>query len=146
MREGISSYFNYTILFVVVLLFSGFVAIAMNYTKAYRMKNGILSNLERYSGNVSDSAFLEEIKKGANNLGYKATSDMMNSVPNSYTCVTDQGWCYKKSSYKKNSQGIKYYTIDIIVFINFDIPIIREVMPKRFFSMSGTTSSIPDLG
>ncbi len=142
MREALGSYLNYVVLFVFLLLITGFIALAMNYSKAYRMKNTILTALEKNEGNINHNVETTIAEKAAA-LGYHIPSstpeewrkeDIDNS---SYTCITNEGWCYKKNN------DVKYKSVDIVVFINVDIPVINKVVPKSFFSMGGTTNSIP---
>lgn len=142
MREALGSYLNYVVLFVFLLLVTGFIALAMNYSKAYRMKNTILTALEKNEGNVNQNVE-NTISERASSLGYRIPSSTLEdwrgegADNSSYTCITNEGWCYKKNSSEK------FKSVDIVVFINVDIPVINKVIPKSFFSMSGTTNSIP---
>lgn len=144
MREAIGGYFSLTILFFFVLLVSGFISLSINYTKAYRVKNNVLTYLEKYEGNPNNEELLDYTSNYIQSVGYKVSNDSINAAENDgYTCSTyqgeEQGWCYKKNA----SSGGRF-TIDIVVFIGLDIPIINKVFSGfKFFWLNGTTSSIP---
>lgn len=144
MREALGGYFNLTILFAFILLVSGFISLSINYTKAYRVKNNVLTYLEKYEGNPNNEEMLESIDSYIKSVGYKASNDSIRAASDQgYTCQIykgqDQGWCYKKDS----STGDRF-TIDMVVFVSLDIPIINRVFSNfRFFWLNGTTSSIP---
>lgn len=145
MREAIGGYFNLTILFAFILLVSGFISLAINYTKAYRVKNNVLTYLEKYEGNPNNEEMLDYIDSYIKTVGYKASSASIKAARDQgFTCQTykgqDQGWCYKK----KNSAGNDRFTLDMVVFVSLDIPIINQVFSNfKFFWLNGTTSSIP---
>lgn len=144
MKDALGSYFNLTLLFVFILLVSGFISLAINYTKAYRVKNNVLTYLEKYEGNTGNTEMLSSINDYIKSVGYGANNDAILSAKNQgYTCPTYngqvQGWCYKRGS-TVNDQ----FTIDIVVFINVNIPFINRVFANfQFFWMSGTTNAIP---
>lgn len=148
MKDAIGSYFNLTLLFVFVLLVTGFIALSINYTKAYRVKNNVLTYLEKYEGNTSNEEMLETINSYIKSVGYKTSDEYMTAAKNEgYTCPTlkgqEQGWCYKKH---KNAVKRDEFNIEIVVFINLDIPIINKVFTNvKFFWMTGSTNSIPIL-
>jgi len=50
MKEAISGAWLFQIVIVMVLLFSGFLAIALNYSKAFQVKNGVVNIIQRQNG------------------------------------------------------------------------------------------------
>lgn len=148
MKDAIGSYFNYTLLFVFIFIVVGFITLAMNYTKAYRVKNNVLTYLEKYEGNVSNEEMLGIIDSHIKSVGYQTNNDYITAAKDEgYECPTlkeqVQGWCYKKI---KNNIKKDEFNIEIVVFINLDIPFINRIFPNvKFFWMSGLTNSIPIL-
>lgn len=144
MRDALGSYFNLVILFTFILLVTGFISLAMNYTKAYRVKNNVLTYLEKYEGNPDNEEMLEYIDSYIKSVGYRASNESIAAAKNQgFTCQIykgqEQGWCYKK-----NSPSGGRFTLDMVVFVSLDIPIINRVFSNfRFFWLNGTTSSIP---
>lgn len=145
MREALGGYFNLTILFAFILLVSGFISLAVNYTKAYRVKNNVLTYLEKYEGNPNNEEMLDYIDSYIKSVGYGASSSSLRAARDQgFTCQTykghDQGWCYKT----RTSAGNDRFTLDMVVFVSLDIPIINKIFANfKFFWLNGTTSSIP---
>ena len=146
MRDAISSYFSLTLLFFFILLVSGFIALSVNYTKAYRIKNNVLTNIEKYEGNINNEQMLDKTYSYAKAIGYTASDDAINSAENKgYTCPiyrgNNVGWCYIKNSTVNGS-----FTVNVVVFINLNVPVIHQVFSNNeFFWMTGRTNTIPVL-
>lgn len=149
MRDAFGGIVNITIIVVFLVIVSGYLAFNVNYTKAFRVKNKIISTFEQYEGNCqNDNGACDlEIQKYMTDIGY--------SVPDSfsltdYTCR--KGYCFKEVSAIDNEpngdadivqeNGDKvYYQIVTVIYI--DIPIINRIMPHlKLFQVSGTTRAI----
>lgn len=150
MKDALGSYFNLTLLFIFILFISAFISLAINYTKAYRVKNNVLTYLEKYEGNANNEEMLEIVDSHIKSVGYKVSDENIIAAQNTgYECPKlrgqNQGWCYKKNRYniaEKKDQ----FNIEIVVFINLNIPIINKVFSNvKFFWMYGSTNSIPIL-
>lgn len=147
MKDAIGGIFNLTLLMVVILLVSGFISLAINYTKAYRVKNNVLSYLEKYEGNTDNEDMLEQTYDYIRSVGYVATNTAVTAAENEgYTCPnyngSKLGWCYGN---KKVVSG--KFTMDIVVFVNINIPLINQIFSNfKFFWMPGTTNWIPIMG
>lgn len=145
MRDAISGIFNIVVLMVFIVIITALIALALNYTRAYRVKNNILTYIEKYEGNMetSDTEMYDHIEEYIESVGYRADSlDMSKAETQGYTCVTDQGWCYKVKKYP--SKEIKY--VNIVVFINLRVPFISQLFSQMgAFQMRATTSAIPIL-
>ena len=68
MREAIGGTWIFSIVIVFIVLFTSFLAISVNYSKAFKVKNGIINIIEKKEG-VSDST-VAEISDYLNNVGY----------------------------------------------------------------------------
>lgn len=146
MKDAIGGIFNLSLLMVFILLVSGFISLAINYTKAYRVKNNVLTNLEKYEGNTNYTEMLERTNKLAKSVGYRASNKSITTAESKgYTCPKYNGetigWCYKKGETLNEK-----FTINIVVFVNINIPVINQIFSNfEFFWMGGTTSQIPIL-
>lgn len=144
MKDALGGYFNLTLLMVFILLVSGFISLAINYTKAYRVKNNVLTYLEKYEGNTSNDEMLEKTYSYSKSVGYAANNMSISAAENKgYICPSyngnNIGWCYKEGNIVDEK-----FTIDIVVFVNINIPIVNQAFSNfDFFWMTGTTSSIP---
>ena len=150
MKDAIGSVFNLTLLFVFILLVSGFALFSVNYYKAFTVKNEIISNLEAYRGNVNNRNFKDKVTTIIKRSGYHIGESRMNNLTIKYSAVygdmtTNEwhcdiggtaggGWCYKPVSGNK---------IEVKTFVNTDIPIINRILSGvKLFEVSGETKTI----
>ena len=52
MRDAIGGLFSLQIILAFILLVNGYLAYSVNYTRAFRVKNGIVNILEQYEGHT----------------------------------------------------------------------------------------------
>lgn len=143
MRDAFGGLMNMVIIVVFLVLVSGYLAFNVNYTKAFRVKNKIISTIEQYEGNC------DPIK--ADNQCNKAITDYMKQVGyNAYDLkITDwecaNSYCIKKYNAETETATTEtdipekvYYRVTTAIVI--DIPIIKKIMPNlKIFQVSGTT-------
>ena len=154
MRESVGGAWIYGLVLGFVLLFTSFIALAINYNKVFKVKNEVLSMIEKYNG-------VNEVNKGIinnylNNSGYSMTN---------ITCSNYSGEEGLKSgetgsgyiNYQKDIMGINppqqdmcirrvkrgdsgnVYAYDIILFYDLDVPIIGDIFK---FKVTGRTQDI----
>ena len=70
MRDAFGGVANLVIIVVFLVLVSGYLAFNVNYTKAFRVKNKIISTYEQYNGNCSNnsSPCMAQIMKYMNSI------------------------------------------------------------------------------
>ena len=147
MKDALGSYFNLTLLFFFILLVSGFIALSVNYTKAYRVKNNVLTLIEKYEGHAEAKDLLDRSMQYNKSIGYVIPDNAIRSAEaKGYTCprqgADNLGWCYKNGE-KVNDE---FTTVDIVVFININVPVINQIFSNfDFFWMTGRTNTIPIL-
>ena len=78
MRDAFGGLMNMVIIIVFLVLVSGYLAFNVNYTKAFRVKNKIITTIEQYEGNCGNenSACNQEIISYMKELGYNADTNM----------------------------------------------------------------------
>ena len=148
MRDAFGGVANLVIIVVFLVLVSGYLAFNVNYTKAFRVKNKIISTFEQYEGQCSISATNKchtEILEYMNSLGYDAPN--FDLTDDGYTC--GNGYCYKQidittdSSTSTTTDTKRKAYFKIVTQINIDIPIINKIMPGlKIFQVSGDTKPI----
>lgn len=145
MRDAFGGIVNIAMIVIFLVVVSGYLAFNVNYTKAFRVKNKIISKYEQYEGNCSkaSSQCREEIQDYMKQVGY-TTQKLKDSK---YTGC-DNGYCYQEivvqnKSVDKNKKV--YYKIK--TQINIDIPIINKILPGlRIFEVTGDTKVIEKVG
>ena len=143
MRDAIGGIPNLVIIVVFLVLVSGYMAFNVNYTKAFRVKNKIISAFEEYEGkcDVNDTC-KNDIKNYMKSLGYESLDFSIEG----YNC--EHGYCYKKFDVANTSSAaddVQDYTntvyFNIVTQIRIDLPIINKIMPN-LLQVSGNTKPI----
>lgn len=144
MRDAFGGIVNIVIIVVFLVIVSGYLAFNVNYTKAFRVKNKIISTFEQYEGTSCENADSEcdqKIQEYMQSLGYSAPDFNIKD----YTCK--HGYCYKRIDITNQNSDISdtkqraYYKI--VTQINIDIPIINKIMPGlKIFQVTGDTKPI----
>lgn len=152
MREAVGSTFLFNIMIIFIFFFASFLAIAINYSQAFRVKNQIINYIEQYEGLNETSE--EKIVQYASNSGYykEITCDCdSGGVGNNYNCGTmindnknggaikfngntAKGVCIRKL---KNADDETYYRVT--TFVKFNLPIIGDFFT---FEVKGETKLI----
>ena len=150
MRDAFGGIANLVIIVVFMTLVSGYLAFNVSYTKAFRVKNKIISLFEQYEGKCGDDGPLtdacdDEIRAYMNGLGYNAPNFNLTG----YECPTGFGYCYKEVIVHAHNPldptddmpSKSYYKIT--TQINIDVPIINKILPGlRIFQVTGDTKTI----
>jgi hypothetical protein len=149
MRETIGSTWIFQIVIVFILLFASYLALTINYSKSFKVKNEVVSIIERSEGLTEN--------------GIKLTASYL--VGSSYKEVghCPVGWIGAKSldgtinslEYVSNSSSYYYYCINKItgyhtvypdrsyykikMFFRFDLPVLGRIST---FDVDGQTSEI----
>ena len=124
---GVLSLTNIVILFI--LVFTGYLCIMLNQTKAYNVKNEIITIIQKHNG-LGDDA-LTEIKEYMDKVGYRSTG----------RCDTvdynDGSINYNLNDPTGQFPNAAYY--DVKVFFALDMPIINSVFN---FNLRGNTKIV----
>ena len=125
MREAVGGTFLFNIVIIFIFFFASFLAIAINYSQAFRIKNQVINLIEQYEG-IDESK--EEIVDYIISSGYyrEKTCDSDSTGERvSYNAKEAKGLCVKKM---ENRNGDIYYKVT--TYVSFDLPIIGN-----FFSI-----------
>lgn len=159
MSNAFGGLLNIVLIVLFLVLVSGYLAFNVNYTKAFRVKNKIISTYEQYEGSCnSGSKCSTIINDYMKSLGYSTehpnkTGSCIKAgagnaeVGGSWECRTGYCICRVKVDAKragdvrKDTRDRVYYKV--VTQINVDIPIINKIMPSlRIFQVSGDTKQI----
>lgn len=145
MRDAFGGVVNLAMIVVFLVLVCGYLAFNVNYTKAFRVKNYIITTIEQYEGNCTNetSDCAQKIQEYINQVGYSAPNFTMDG--DNVTC--HYGYCIQKfdvgSSSDAFSEGKKQFYYKVVTQINIDIPIVNRIMPGlKIFQVSGNTKMI----
>ena len=151
MKEAFGGIFNMVFIIIFLVIVIGVLGLVFSYTKAFKMKNAIISIIEEYEGSGCtpemtpgssiDTACRNKVKLAAEGLAYNPTS-LNCSEPGFYNA--EGYFCYKKDVYPKNISGVNYHfaTYRIITQVDINFPIIQRIMGLSFFQVGGDTKEI----
>ncbi|MDD4187629.1 MAG: hypothetical protein PHX04_02560 [Bacilli bacterium] len=140
MREAIGGTWIFGIVVTFIVLFSSYLAISVNYSKAFHVKNEVVNIIEKYEG--YNEASKEAIEKHMNSYGYSVRGSCSSGFNRGQGQDGSNGkykYCIKCSTTKDSSNKLNktYYTVT--VFFRLDLPVIGDIFT---FPVSGETKSI----
>lgn len=144
MREAIGGTWLFQIVIFFVLLFTGYMCLTINHSKAFNVKNNIINTIEREEGvdlnNPENDEAIKKIVTYLKDNSYRTTG----KCPDDYVGFNRDGkldsrnsaFCLKEQEARSGSElpAMSYYRI--IVFYQLDLPIFRSVFE---FRVSGDT-------
>lgn len=148
MNDGIGSATTLTIIVAFVAVVSSYMAFNVNYTKAFRMKNKIVDNYNKYgiSCRSTSSECYRQIVAYANELGYKPRkvlcpapdkNSLVDPSSNDYYCAIP----HPKEKDEDAVSDANYVYYSITTTIDIDIPIVRNVFGLRLLTITGDTKT-----
>lgn len=126
MRESIGGAWIMGIVVLFIVLFSSFLAVSINYTKAFRTKNKIISLIEQNEGlkmnDYSEGSTLQQISDYLSNTVYNITEDLSGRCEDMTYIATNNdirgGYCIKRV---ESNNGVHY---KVRTFIRIELPIV----------------------
>ena len=165
MKEAFGGILSLVLIVTFLLIVMGVLGLTVAYTKAFRMKNNVISRIEQYEGqycfkddtrgNSYKSACKTTIHKDAEKLGYSPT--IILNCPNGYDNIDDLfcvkkvdsvGKTYKQKNYsydgvsKNGNIYCPTYYYEIVTQVDINIPIINKILGMNFFQVGGATRTI----
>lgn len=166
MKNAISNVWLLGMIVLFILMFSGYLAVSISYSKVFKIKNEMLTIIEKHDGitNKTGKSMESKVKSGTTVTGNFGTLQTINlfllgssyntkgTCPAGYCGVDDLAY-NKKVSYSKN-KGKYYYCFrkekmwgaendaayyDVVVFYKFNLPVIGDILT---FEIDGKTSKI----
>ena len=147
MRETIGSTWIFYLVIIFILIFAAYLALTINYSKSFRLKDEVLTIVEKYEGftdgafetvnnyllanNYQESGYCPDGWFGVDKLQSKSTQvGLKKAISNQryYYCVD------KVASYNTTHQSRAYYKIRM--FFKFNLPILGQIST---FDVDGQT-------
>lgn len=146
MREAIGGTWLFTIVIVFIVLFTSFLAISVNYSKAFKVKNGIVNIIEKNEGMSRDarteiSEYLATVGyvvySGCPNPSSVSISERAKGFDASNTDSTKYRYCVARVI--DNSGNIQKNYYKVTVFFRLDLPILGDLFT---FPVTGETKPV----
>lgn len=149
MREAIGGTWILQLVIVFMLIFVAFLALSLNYSKAFQMKNEVMSIIEKREGLTTGAdGSIKIINNYLYNNGYRVrrncpagsygVSNLQGTTIEKVTNGKQYYYCIQKvKSPSTQHQNKAYYKVNI--FFYFNLPVIGDIFK---FSINGTTNDI----
>ena len=135
MREAFGGAFTIKLMLIFLAIYIAFIAVALNYAKAFRVKNKIIDIIEQNEGidsynDTKEGSVIGDINSYLNTVSYYVNlANIKNNNTENINCY-DRGYCIEETT-APVTDGItsKYYKVTTYININFpffNIPITGE--------------------
>lgn len=152
MREVTGTTWTFQLVVLFILIFACFLTLVLNYSKAYDVKNNMLTIIEKYEGITDDSIeilnnYLNERSyrtRGTCPIGWYGALDLegtieeVQSKSNYFYCFTEER-AYIENEDESDDRVVKtdiYYKVRL--FYKFNLPVLGELTT---FEVNGRTNS-----
>lgn len=152
MRDAIGGVVSINLIIFFLVLINGYLAYSVNYTKAFRVKNRIVSIIEEYEGHTA--AAQVKINDYIQRNGYYVPIRMMESATvKGYTCFQAHGYCISSTpagnydsinQYNQDSDAYRGWNYQVITYVNINIPVINKILPGlgQYLQVVGETKPV----
>ena len=125
MREAFGGAFTIKLMLIFLAIYIAFIAVALNYAKAFRVKNKIIDIIEQNEGidsynDTKEGSVIGDINSYLNTVSYYVNlANIKNNNTENISCY-DRGYCIEERT-APVSDGItsKYYKVTTYININF---------------------------
>ncbi|MBR2246993.1 MAG: hypothetical protein IKG58_04080 [Bacilli bacterium] len=156
MRDAFGGIINISMIVVFLIIVSGYLAFNVSYTKAFRVKNKIITTIEQYEGKCKPGdTCANVIKAYTDKIGYHPgdfTANVDDGCSLIHSPSDQEGYFIEQcpaSGNRSESTSTSYindnerYYFKVETAIQIDIPIINKVMTNlKVFRMGGSTKLI----
>lgn len=153
MKEAFGGIFNIIFVVIFLVIVIGVLGLVFSYTKAFKMKNAIISVIEEYeasgcypeiAGGSTDTPCRNKIKQEAQGLAYNPVSLNCKETlcsKNGGMCKAGDVYCYEMTT-KTKDDGRQYAVFKVVTQVDISFPIISRIMGLEFFQVAGDTREI----
>lgn len=143
MREAVGTTWIFQLVIIFILIFAAYLALTINYSRAFMVKNEALTIIEKYEG--MQNRTIDTVNGYLQTSGYKemgvcpsgwyGISNLDSTKAEESSSNKKYYWCYTKiKGYNNTSPGRAYYKIRM--FFKFELPVIGRLLT---FDVDGKT-------
>ena len=126
MREAFGGAFTIKLMLIFLAIYIAFVAVALNYAKAFRVKNKLIDIIEQSEGidnydNIKEGTVIGDINTYLNSVSYYVNlSNIKNNNADATLHCYDRGYCIEEFT-GPTDDGVssKYFKVTTYININF---------------------------
>ena len=147
MRDSFGGAFMLNLMMIFIVIFVSFMAVALTYAKAFRVKNGIINRLEQYQFDIGDIDTIDLIDSYLSASVYNYSYESLKTQCSNQAMVggeheyvfTNNGACIIK--YEDDVDGISSRYFRVFTYIPIRFPFLGL---DYFISIVGETQTIHD--
>lgn len=137
MREAFGGAFMIRLVLVFIVVYVAFMAVAVNYAKAFRVKNRVINILEQHQYNGNDNVTIDEVDRYLTEIAYIVADDNRKTqCENNRGTWTTRGVCIVPKCSDDNKDECYY---KVTTYIVVQAPIIVDYIT---FAVNGETKTI----
>ena len=144
MRDAMGGTVTITIVVVFIVFALSYMAFNVNYTKAFRMKDKIISLYDDYDGNC-EMECQEKIRKYADKVGYSGGAATGASAvcpkDGDYHADGTNTYCYVEKDLGEGADGKERKYYKVATRITIDFPLFRNILNYNVFYVFGDTKT-----
>ena len=130
MRDAVGGVVNLVIIVVFLVIVSGYLAFNVNYTKAFRVKNKIISTIEEYEGiNGKSLDKINRLMTNTHTVRGSCPSDSGGIIGSTITDASKSPGpydvCVTRSVHSTN--GVEKYYYSTTIFFSFSLPVLGNL-------------------
>lgn len=142
MKDAFGGIINMFFVAIFLLITIGILGLVVSYTKAFKMKNIVISHIENFEASgcfTEGTACMKKIRESAEGIGYGSRI----SCPSGFNKI-DGLFCYKEiqSTNRDNYYSNNPVSYRIMTQVDLDLPIISTIFSMSFFRVVGDTRVI----
>ena len=137
MREAFGGAFMIKLMLIFLVIYVCFIAVALNYAKAFKAKNGIIDLIEKYEGfDICKDQIDAYLNKISYNVSAQSGPTASYAADNPGTECQQQGYCIMENLTNDGSGTnyvvttfvqVSFFGFDNLAGISFTVPISGEV-------------------
>ena len=135
MRDAFGGAFSINLMLIFLVLYVSFICVALNYSRAFRVKNRIINIIEQQEGYTVgyENSAEDQIKTYLVNAGYNIQESQVNGTGISNKNVICNGCTFYQPGYSiaevPTGAGNSYYYVE--TYMVFTLPVINVHIPIR---------------
>lgn len=123
MRDAFGGTFMIELMLIFLAIYIAFIAVALNYAKAFKVKNEIINIIEQNEG-IDDynnnTGVIGKINSRLQSMSYYVKIENRNNQLNDNTHCYEEGYCIIETNSTINGINASYY--EVVTYIRIELP------------------------
>lgn len=137
MRDAFGGAFSIQLMLIFLVLYVSFICVAINYARAFRVKNEIINIVEQNEGYIgrNQNAIDSQINSYLSKTGYHVNYSEVASV-SSCSELKGHGYCIVRTGTNPDYYGVETYMVFTLPIVNVHFPIAVRGETRRIETLN----------